>query len=49
MKGWDDVSVKKVKNGYHLLLNVVEKIVRRLLDIKKIESIREASSGGKLT
>lgn len=35
MKGWDDVSVKGVKNEYHLLLNLVEKIVGRPPDIKK--------------
>lgn len=35
MKGWDDVSVKGVKNEYHLLLNVVEKLVGRPPDIKK--------------
>jgi hypothetical protein len=35
MKGWNDVSVKGVKNEYHLLLNLVEKIVGRPPDIKK--------------
>jgi len=35
MKGWDDVSVTEVKNEYHLLLNLVKKIVGRPPDIKK--------------
>lgn len=35
MKGWDDVSVTEVKNEYHLLLNLVKKIVGRTPDIKK--------------
>jgi len=35
MKGWDDVSVTEVKNEYHLLLNLVQKIVGRPPDIKK--------------
>jgi hypothetical protein len=35
MKGWDDVSVTEVKNEFHLLLNLVKKIVGRPPDIKK--------------
>lgn len=35
MKGWDDVSVNGVKNEFHLLLNIVEKIVGHPPDIKK--------------
>jgi len=35
MKGWDDVSVTEVNNEFHLLLNLVKKIVGRPPDIKK--------------
>lgn len=35
MKAWDDVSVAEVKNEYHLLLNLVKKIVGRPPDIRK--------------
>ena len=35
MKGWDDVSVTDVKNEYHMLLNLVKKVVGRPPDIKK--------------
>ena len=35
MKGWVDVSVTEVKNEFHLLLNLVKKIVGRPPDIKK--------------